>query len=264
MFPPEIFTAFIHLTFRPLRDRAPAAIFGSMLPCPRAMAGIALIAMFAFGGTHARNAATISVIERHPISAAEFYGQNGQPQTATHELALTLVYFSEGSWQRGAIMAALRVAAGILAQCRVVLQQAELLLVEAPARYQYFYTPISRELTRAIPASRPAIYFVTDTRQQPAFDAEAVGRANSRTRPELADTVWITRAARDPGISLAHEITHVLQDSGEHVDDPGNLMRADTAPGNTRLDALQCARLRDAATRNGLLRTINQSHTPQR
>jgi hypothetical protein len=227
-----------------------------MLPC-RLVAGIMLVATLAFGGAYAQNPAAIHEIGRESIGAAELYGQNGKPRMATHELALTLVYFSGGSWERGAIMAALGAAAEILAQCRVVLQRAELVRVEAPVRYQFFSTPISRELMRAVPGTRPAIYFVTDTRQQPAFDAEAIGRANSRTRPELADTVWITRAARDPGISLAHEIAHVLQDDGEHVEDPGNLMRADTAPENTRLNALQCARLRDTATRNGLLRTTN-------
>lgn len=228
----------------------------SILACQGAVAGFTLVAALAFSGAFAQDPAAIHVLGREPIGEAELYGQNGKPRLPTHELALTLVYFSEGSWQRGAITAALGAAAGILAQCRVVLQRAELVLVEAPARYQYFSTPISRELARAVPGARPAIYFVTDTRQEPAFDAEAIGRANSRTRPELADTVWITHAARDPGISLAHEIAHVLQDDGAHLEDPGNLMRADTAPENTRLNALQCSRLRDTATRNGLLRPI--------
>jgi hypothetical protein len=47
-------------------------------------------------------------------------------------------------------------------------------------------------------------------------------------------------------------------DSGEHVDEAGNLMRAETAPENTRLDAGQCARLRDTATANGLLHRLEQ------
>jgi hypothetical protein len=98
------------------------------------------------------------------------------------------------------------------------------------------------------------VFFVDATRQQPAFDAEAIGRGNSRTRPELADTVWIVRDARDPGVALAHELAHVLMDSGEHSDEPGNLMREETAPASTRLTDAQCARLRETGRANGLLR----------
>ncbi len=144
--------------------------------------------------------------------------------------------------------------AQILGQCGVKLAQAELVLVDAPQQYHYFDTPVSRGLARGLQPAKPTIYFVTDTRQQPAFDAEAIGRSNSRTRPELADSVWITRATRDPGIALAHELVHVLMDSGEHVEDKVNLMRETTAPENTRLTAAQCAQLRDTAEKNGLLR----------
>jgi hypothetical protein len=42
-------------------------------------------------------------------------------------------------------------------------------------------------------------------------------------------------------------------DSGEHSVEPGNLMRDETAPGNTRLAPAQCARMVEAGERNGLL-----------
>ncbi len=117
-----------------------------------------------------------------------------------------------------------------------------------------FSTPAARELARAHPVVKPAVYLVRGTKNRPAFDAEAIGRANSRTRPEIADTVWMTAAARDPGIALAHELAHVLMDSGEHSEEEGNLMREETSPRNTTLAAAQCARLREAGSRNGLLR----------
>jgi len=97
---------------------------------------------------------------------------------------------------------------------------------------------------------------VRDTRSRPAFDAEAIGRGNSRTRPELADTVWITATTRDPGVALAHELAHVLMDSGEHSEEPGNLMRDETSAKNTALTAAQCVRLRDTASANGLLKGV--------
>jgi hypothetical protein len=147
----------------------------------------------------------------------------------------------------------LREAAGVLAQCGIAVERAELQSLAAPD-YLDFSTPSARELVRLHPVARPTVYLLRDTRSHPAFDAEAIGRGNSRTRPELADTVWLTAATRDPGIVLAHEFAHVLMDSGEHSDEEGNLMSEETSARNTTLSAAQCARLRETGSRNGLLR----------
>ena len=168
-------------------------------------------------------------------------------------MRLTLAYLKGAGWAREEILAAVVQTARIVGQCGVGLERAELVLVDAPERYRYFFTPISRELARALPLEKPTIYFVADTRQRPAFDAEAIGRGNSGSRPELANTVWITRTTRDLGIALAHELAHVLMDSGEHSDDPGNLMREETAPANTLLSDALCARLVAKGAENGLL-----------
>ena len=175
------------------------------------------------------------------------------PAPATHRRHLPLVRLAGAGWTRERTLAVVREAAPILAQCGVALASAELVTLSVPPRYLDFSTPAARALARAYPTPRPAIYFVRDTRSRPAFDAEAIGRGNSRTRPELADTVWITAAARDAGVALAHELAHVLMDSGEHSEEPGNLMRDETAARNTALTAAQCARLRDTATASGLL-----------
>ena len=173
--------------------------------------------------------------------------------TPSHHLSLVLAYF-DGVRAPEAIRASVRRGAQILAQCGVAIARAELVLLDAPKRYQDFHTPVSRELARALPLAKPTIYFVAGTRQRPAFEADAIGRGNSGARPELSDTVWVTRGARDLDIVLAHELAHVLMDSGEHSQEPANLMREDTALENTRLDEAQCARLRETATANGLLR----------
>jgi hypothetical protein len=171
-----------------------------------------------------------------------------------HSLRLTLVHFAGGAWTREAILDVSGQAAKILAQCGIASAEPELLSIEAEPRFRVFHTPAARELARRLQPGRPAVFFVDATLQRPAFDAEAIGRGNSRTRPELADTVWIVRDARDPGVALAHELAHVLMDSGEHSEEPGNLMREETAPASTRLTEAQCARLRDTAAANGLLR----------
>jgi hypothetical protein len=168
-------------------------------------------------------------------------------------LLLTLVHFEGGAWQTAEIEAIVAQASAILAQCGIAPGKPELVRADVAARFRFFHTPTSRELARKLQPRTPAVYFVDGTRQDPAFEAEAIGRGNSRNRPELQDSVWITHGARDPAIVLAHELAHVLMDSGEHSEEPGNLMRDETAPQNTRLSPTQCARLRERGTAHGLL-----------
>lgn len=189
----------------------------------------------------------VGVVERRSVSVAS------SAQDSALKLHLTLAKLEDTGWDDDRILNAAREAGSILKQCGIALESAELVRIRAPERYRDFFTPVSRELARAVPLPRPVIWFVRDTRQRPAFDAEAIGRGNSRTRPELADTVWVTRGTRDLGNAVAHELAHVLMDSGEHSDEPENLMREETAPSNTALSPLQCARLRDTAAANGLL-----------
>ena len=163
------------------------------------------------------------------------------------------MYFTAGAWAADDALVTTRGAAKILQQCGVAVTTLELVRVTAPLKFQFLDTPSSRELARSLSLAKPTIYFVTDTRQEPQFEAEAVGRANSTTRPELTDTVWVTRTVRDVGIALAHELVHVLTDSGTHVDTPRNLMREETSPTNTLLSSAQCAQLRSVGTKNGLL-----------
>jgi hypothetical protein len=98
---------------------------------------------------------------------------------------------------------------------------------------------------------------VQETRSDPAFDAEAIGVSNAQRRPELANTVWVAYGARDLAHAIAHELVHVLSDSGEHSDALGNLMRDETSPENAALTAEQCARMRSRGAANGLLTLLH-------
>jgi hypothetical protein len=168
-------------------------------------------------------------------------------------LRLTLVHFAAGRWQAHEIEEAVAQASKILGQCGILPGGTALVRADVDARFRIFHTPTSRELARNLRPGTPAIYFVDGTRQNPAFDAEAIGRGNSRSRPELRDTVWVVHGARDLAVVLAHELAHVLMDSGEHSEEPGNLMRDETASPNTRLTDAQCLRLRANGEANGLL-----------
>ena len=171
----------------------------------------------------------------------------------SHALRLSLYAFHGGRWSFHEIAAAAVESARLLGQCGVALARAELHVVEAPRRFRFYSTPVSRELLRRLPVAKPAVFFVDETLNRPAFDAEAIGRGNATTRPELADTVWVVYGARDLPQALAHELVHVLADSGEHSGEPGNLMGEETLPQNTRLTAAQCERLRARGEANGLL-----------
>jgi hypothetical protein len=198
-----------------------------------------------------------NIVERSEVQVAR------SARVATHRLRLTLAVLKDGGWSREAIVAAAAQSAEILGQCGIAVEPLELVLIDAEDRFRDFYTPVSRELARELDLAKPTVYFVSGTRQRPAFEAEAIGRSNSRSRPELVDTVWVIRGARDLGIVLAHELAHVLMDSGEHSEQPGNLMRANTSPRNTRLSEAQCARLRDVGVGNGLLVAPRQKRRPK-
>ena len=169
------------------------------------------------------------------------------------ELRLTLVLLAGGAWPESEAVAAAQGATRILGQCGIDVTPLDVVRAQVEPGFRLFHTPRSRALARKLQPRRPAVFFVDGTLQRPAYDAEAIGRGNSRSRPELADTVWIVRDARDPAIVLAHELAHVLMDSGEHSDEPGNLMRDETTPANTRLSDAQCTRLRQTGVSNGLL-----------
>lgn len=201
------------------------------------------------GALPALGADKIRVIESRNIPVARVSARPG----ASHELRLSLYVFQGTRWARQEIMAAVPEAAELLEQCGIVVSSAQLRVLEAPQRFHNYHTPTSRELLRRIQVSRPAVFFVDDTLNNPAFDAEAIGRENAKTRPELMDTVWIAHDARDLPQTLAHELAHVLSNYGEHSDEPGNLMRAHTSWRNTRLTDAQCARMRSRGEADGLL-----------
>ena len=170
-----------------------------------------------------------------------------------YRLPLELAVIAGSGWSADDVLLAARQAGGLLAQCGIGIGPLRLSEFDGPERYRYLATPVSRDLARRANLGRPALFFVAGTRHRPAFDAEAIGRANSRTRPEMADTVWITAGTRDLPIVIAHELVHVLVDSGEHSDEPANLMREDTAPDNARLTTNQCRAIVTRAEANGLL-----------
>ena len=213
-----------------------------------AAAGALALVVLAVGAT-AASAQTVRVL------ASEILPTNYHAQ-ATVSMRLSLYTFEQTRWNTAEIRAAVGVALPILAQCGIAARQADLVILAAPRRLRFFSNTLARELVGELDVPRPAIFFIDETLNNPAFDAEAIGVSNSATRPLLANTVWVAFGARDLGVTLAHELAHLLADSGEHSTAPGNLMRADTAPENLMLDTVQCERMRARGAANGLLGTM--------
>jgi hypothetical protein len=200
--------------------------------------------------TFAHAAESITIVETRAIPPLELALAPG----ATHELALHAYSFRGTRWKAEEIVSAVVESAKRLTQCGISLAAADVNVIDAPRRFHDYYTPLSRQLLRRISAEKPAIFFVEDTRNHPAFDAEAIGLANAHPRPELVNTVWVGYGARDVAHAVAHELVHVLSNSGDHSNEPGNLMRTETAPENTRLTEAQCQLIRSRGEANGLLR----------
>ncbi len=176
-----------------------------------------------------------------------------------HVLEPTFVVVRDSGWSVDAAAAAIDEARGILRQCGIGFGAAAetVHVVAGPQRVRYYHRATASELADALPLSRPTVFFLKDTLARIEFGAESIGRANSGGRPWLENTVWLTAGVADPGISLAHELFHVLADSGHHVDEGGNLMRDFTRPGATELTAAQCASAVETAAANRLLHPPN-------
>lgn len=109
-------------------------------------------------------------------------------------------------------------------------------------------------LNRKLDSEGTTIYFARDTKMQPAFDAEAFGKGNTRNRPWMTNTLWLSYGIPDSGVALAHELFHIVANSGEHSTLDNNLLRDRSSPDNVLLTPVQCALAIKAGLENGLLR----------
>lgn len=205
--------------------------------------------------------AHIEVTERY-VFAPQITAADGAG--LTHVLRPAAAIMAHTDWDRAAVQAALDTAAQILQQCGIHTPEVTMHRVDGPQRYRYYLQDQAVEMMRGSDFARPTLVFLHDTLERVQYDAVSFGRGNSRRRPELADTVWITRQLPHPGVGLAHELAHVLMNSGQHTDDPGNLMYERTSEDNRMLTAEQCARMISAGEAHGLLQRLSTADSAQR
>ena len=167
-------------------------------------------------------------------------------------------FVPNAAWTDARVDATLRRAAAILAACAIRLEPVRVRAVVAPERLGDLSLGGSRTLFDAVRASgserRVSVVFARDTRMADPYDGEAFGRGNTRERPWLSDSVWLTAPIEDAGIALAHELFHVLANSGAHDAREDNLMRARTTGDNVALAPEQCEAARTTALASGSAR----------
>ena len=189
------------------------------------------------------------------IGAQRASGALDIPTRSNYLINLTILLVDGSGWETSTVKTGVEDGVRILGQCGIASASIALWQVRAPSALRDFHTPAARRLATILAAPRPALFFLGPTRNTPAFDAEAFGSANTRTRPELRHTVWITRGAADLPETVAHELFHVLANTGSHSRDTANLMYDETAPGRRHLTAAQCAALIRHAGQHKLIRT---------
>ncbi|MCB1775536.1 MAG: hypothetical protein KDI88_18120 [Gammaproteobacteria bacterium] len=178
---------------------------------------------------------------------------SGTP-TPTHVFRPVTVIVANSGWEHATVHAALDTTARILRQCGIHTPEIPIHLIDGPERYRYYLQDLAVELVRESELEKPTVYLQYETLKKVPYDAVSYGRVNSQRHPELADTVWVTRQIPHPGIGMAHELVHVLMNSGQHVEDRSNLMHEQTSGDNWRLTPDQCETLTSVGEAHGLLK----------
>jgi len=168
------------------------------------------------------------------------------------ELPLDIMLLDQ-RWSQSLIENSLRDAYWILAQCGLVPGTVTIYAVDGADYLRDLSTGSARTLLEAVGARHTTVLFARDTLMQAAFTGEAFGLGNTGMRPWLRNSVWLMPDVDDPGIALAHELFHVLANSGEHVEGSANLMQGRTRPDSTKLTAEQCRLAQLNGITNGLL-----------
>jgi len=159
----------------------------------------------------------------------------------------------DSRWTHQRVEQAVRQAYEILAQCSIIAGKVSIHAIDAEDYLRDLSTGSAHTLLEAAGTEQATVVFARDTRMQAAFDGEAFGLGNTRMRPWLAPSVWLMLGVDDPGVALAHELYHVIANSGEHVEGVANLMQGRTRPESEQLTPAQCQLARANGVANRLL-----------
>ena len=194
--------------------------------------------------------------------------QNSDVKEKDHfTLKLNVVVLDE-SWTRQRIQPLVNRLAEVLTVCSIKLLPVQVGFYNSLPHLKTMGIGHAKTLREELSLKRPSVYLLRQTRllRSPEgelfrFDAEAFGRGNTRYRNWLLDTVWVSADVIDADLAVAHELMHVLMNSGEHTNQPGNLMNAATSPDNIRVNPRQCQLALENGLANGLLQRVKAADT---
>ncbi len=146
----------------------------------------------------------------------------------------------DSRWSPQRIEQTVQQAYQILAQCAVIPGEISIHAVSGDDYLRDLSTGSARTLFEAVGSAKATVVFARDTRMQAQYLGEAFGLGNTRMRPWLANSVWLMLDVEDAGIALAHELYHVIANSGAHVEGVVNLMQPRTRPESLALTVEQC------------------------
>jgi hypothetical protein len=146
----------------------------------------------------------------------------------------------DSRWSQQRIEQTVQQAYQILAQCTVIPGEISIHAVSGDDYLRDLSTGSARTLLDAVGSAKLTVVFARDTRMQAQYLGEAFGLGNTRKRPWLANSVWLMLDVEDAGVALAHELYHVIANSGAHVEGVANLMQPRTRPESLALTAEQC------------------------
>ena len=198
----------------------------------------------------------VTALDNRAADGAVRSGNNVDRQLPQKKLPMQVLVLDR-QWQAAEVMQVLQAAENILFQCGLSFSDTSVQIVQAPDYLRDLSIGGARTLFEAQRLSgakrRLTAVFARDTRMSTPFDAEAFGRGNTRNRSWMSDSVWLTLALEDRAIALAHEIFHVLVNSGEHSRVYGSLMMERTTGDNTKLTNEECEMAHQRASQLGLL-----------
>ncbi len=189
-----------------------------------------------------------------PIQAVAYTALNLEQPDKTPGFRLPLdILVLDRRWTHARIEAAVQGAFDLLAQCAIGAGEISIHAIDGDDYLRDLSTGSARSLMEATATTDARVVFARDTKMQVAFTGEAFGLGNTRTRPWLTNSVWLMPDIEDEGIALAHELYHVIANSGEHIEASENLMQSRTDARSLTLTPRQCRQAQLSGVANRLL-----------
>ena len=189
--------------------------------------------------------------------------QSTTPHTRQYTMPLQLVRL-DSRWKYESLAQAIDNANRIYRQCNIELTVESAVSVGNAGYLSDLSSghalTLSRALTEIKPTAATRVFLADDTIMLEQYDANAFGIGNTRNRPWMTNSLWLTHGIEDVDIALAHELFHIAGNNGEHSMLADNLMQSRTFVDNTSLTDEQCGEAVRQGTANGVLHQNQQQH----